>query len=80
MNAVGWLGGGARGVSDRRGRARLRAERVPERELAGLSVRRVVDGSRHLGLHARAGDEAWRSRSELTSIRQLNIARKFAGR
>jgi hypothetical protein len=30
-------------------------------------VRRDVDGFRHLGLHARAGDEAWRSRGELTT-------------
>ncbi len=52
MNAIGWLGGGARGLGDRRDRARLRDERVPEHELAGLSVRRVVDGSRHLGLYA----------------------------
>jgi hypothetical protein len=71
MNAIGWLGGGARGVGDRRGRAGLRDERVPERELAGLSVRWVVDGSRHLGLHARAGDEAWRSRDKLTTAQPL---------
>jgi hypothetical protein len=29
-------------------------------------VRRVADGSRHLGVYARAGDEAWRSRDKLT--------------
>jgi len=51
MNTIGWLGGGARGVGDRRGRAHLRDERVPERELTGLSVR--------------AGDEARRSRDKL---------------
>ena len=50
-------------MGDRRGRARLRDERVPERKLAGLSVRRVVDGSRRLGVYARAGNEAWRSRA-----------------
>jgi hypothetical protein len=46
MNVIGWLGGGARGMGDRRGRACLRDERVPERELSGLSVRRVVDSFR----------------------------------
>jgi hypothetical protein len=48
MNAIGWLGGGARGVGDRRGRAHLRDERVPERELADLSVRDDIHPSTQL--------------------------------
>jgi hypothetical protein len=74
MNAIGWLGGGARGVGDRRGRAGLRDELVLERELAGLSGRRVVDGFRHLGVYARAGDKAWRSRAFLKSQTHLALS------
>lgn len=80
MNGIGWLGGGACGVGDQRSRACLRDERVLERELPGLSVRWVVDGCRYLGLQGRADDETLRSHGELTSISQLKIAQKFAGR
>jgi hypothetical protein len=40
-------------------------------------VRRGVDGSRHLGVYARAGDEVWRSRDKLTTAHRHPAPSRF---